>query len=156
MYKRQVLAVQSVLNARYGFVNDLVADFGGGTGMLTRLAHQGPGYLLPVLIGLGETTLAGARGTALQVPAFLLLLVAFPRRMLLPREQDAVRHDRFFATRAVVVAAGGFLLIYLGTPWDLAWHMRWSLSRLVFQLLPAMTVSLAAAATWLAPVSRRD
>jgi hypothetical protein len=38
----------------------------------------------------------------------------------------------------VLVAVTGYLLVYLGTPHQLDWHLRFSLDRLLMQLWPAV------------------
>ena len=68
--------------------------------------------------------------------AFLFSSLADPRR--------ALRSPLGVVTIALLLAVAGFAVVYLGTVHELEWHLRTSVGRVLFDLLPAATVVLAA------------
>ncbi|HTE06087.1 MAG TPA: glycosyltransferase family 39 protein, partial [Planctomycetota bacterium] len=143
-----VLVAITAVNARFGFANDLLAS-SDGRGPLERLAGQGAGRVAEVLRLCAGALLAACRDSSLLVAGCALLVLLFPRHLLAPRAPGEVRPDRSAWSLTLLLAACGYLLVFLGTPLDVAWHVRWSVPRLCFQLLPVAAVCLAAGLTWL-------
>ncbi|MBI4881127.1 MAG: hypothetical protein HY812_15935 [Planctomycetes bacterium] len=150
-----VIALHLSLNARFGFANDITASSAAGT-FFARVVAQAGAHLGAVCAFAYEYGVRRAGETHLMFPLALALLLLFPRRLgrLLP-----------LLTLACGLALPGFLLVYLGTPHDIEWHLYWSIQRILFQLLPvvllwvaAATQELAAAAgfgaSWRAPTAR--
>ncbi len=130
-----VVALHLLLNARFGFVNDITASDAAGSFAARALAHAGV-HLRAAGAYAWEYAVRRPGETHLMFPLALVLLLLFPRRIgrLLP-----------LFTLACGLALPGFLLVYLGTPHDIEWHLSWSIQRILFQLLPVVLVWVAAA-----------
>jgi hypothetical protein len=134
-----VLVAQALFNAAFDLHSDLFAVTADG-GFLARVGAQAAAHL-PVIgrYVLDDAVLDVRSGNL--VPAMLLLALAFfPVR--LPARAPA-------ATAALLVGASAYLLVYLGTPRLIEWHLRYSLHRVLLQLAPLAVVWLARAAAWL-------
>lgn len=67
------------------------------------------------------------------LPIVLLVLYFLMRRNLETREKETVRASAL----ALILTLVGYFLIYLITPRDIYWHLRFSLNRLFLQLWPS-------------------
>lgn len=133
-----VVAAESGLDAFYGVGNDLV-----NAGLPARLAG---GFLdrAPLVAGrFAEQLLLDPRATQLAFPLLALLLALFPRRLL------GGEPGRIAALLAG--ALGVHFVLYTATPHDPAWHLATSLDRVLFQLLPAALLGVAAVASVVFP-----
>jgi hypothetical protein len=96
-----------------------------------------PARAATLLRHLVALTLRDADGSHLLLPMFTGLVVLFPRRLLLRCES--------VTAFAVLLGFAGYVLVYLGTPRDLDWHLATSLPRILFHLTPAAVMWTAAA-----------
>jgi uncharacterized membrane protein len=77
----------------------------------------------------------------------LLLGIAIAARVLWERER--------FVLIAIALQLVFYVVAYLATPHDIAWHVRWSWDRLVWHLMPALTaVVLTSLAKLAVPAER--
>src|SRR5437016_1646452 len=66
-------------------------------------------------------------------------LVVIAYAMILGKDTDATsRAARATSVCALVLTAMGYFAIYVITPYDLRWHLMWSLDRLLMQLWPSV------------------
>jgi hypothetical protein len=68
------------------------------------------------------------------LPIVLLVLYFLMRRNLETREKESVRASAL----SLILTLVGYFLIYLITPRDIYWHLRFSLNRLFLQLWPSV------------------
>jgi hypothetical protein len=66
--------------------------------------------------------------------AFYALLVGF--------KHHERRKELIAPVLSIIVAAIGYFMVYILTPHDLAWQIRWSLDRVFMQLWPAAVFSM--------------
>lgn len=118
------LAATVLFKLRYAPVNDLIGNAGA----------QGAAVGMAAAAKVARHFATTAAGQLHGVLVLLLagLLVA-PRRLLSP------------ALAAVAISVGVFLAAYLLSPYDLDWHLRASLDRLLHQVSPALAYLGAAA-----------
>ncbi|MHC5210481.1 MAG: hypothetical protein ACYTG2_07180 [Planctomycetota bacterium] len=132
-----VVAVQWAVNARHGFRNDLVEG-----GMLAaawpRVGAELPERVATLWEHLSTVIVRDPGGGHLLLAMFLGLALLFPRRLLMRCE--------WVTAWAVILGLLGYVLVYLGTPQELDWHLGTSLRRILFHLTPAAVMWTAAAA----------
>jgi hypothetical protein len=134
-----VIVAQALFNAAFDLHSDLLAVTADG-GFLARVGAQAAAHLPAVGRHALDDAVLDVRSGNL-VPAMLLLaLVFFPVRL-------ATRAPA--ATATLLLGAAAYLLVYLGTPRLIEWHLRFSLHRVLLQLAPLAAVWLAGAAAWL-------
>ncbi|HEX5010852.1 MAG TPA: hypothetical protein VFY71_10660 [Planctomycetota bacterium] len=134
-----VLVAQAIFNASFDLHSDLFAHTAAG-GFLGRVGAQTSAHLPVIGRYLLDDAVLDVRSGNL-VPAMLLLaLLVFPVRL-------TVRAPA--ATTTLLLGAAAYLLVYLGTPRLIEWHLRFSLHRVLLQLSPLAVVWLAGAAAWL-------
>jgi hypothetical protein len=121
-----VLAAGWAVNAHFGFENDMVEGRSPWP-LIARTFAQAPDRLVPAALAVGSHLLGPALDTHRLLLAYLVLAVLFPRRLLLASPSGCV----------LLLALLGYTAVYVGTPHGLAWHVRTSLPRLLFHLLPA-------------------
>jgi len=134
-----VMLAQALFNAAFDLHSDLFAVTADG-GFLGRVGAQAAAHLPVIGRYAFHDALLDVRSGNL-VPAMMLLALAcFPLR--LPARAPA-------ATATLLVGAAAYLLVYLGTPRLIEWHLRFSLHRVLLQLAPLVVVWLAGTAAWL-------
>ena len=69
------------------------------------------------------------------VPILMLVLFFLMKSSIGTREKDTVRASAI----ALILTLAGYFFIYLITPRDIYWHLRFSLSRLFLPLWPSAT-----------------
>lgn len=129
-------ASQAAFNARFDLANDVLAATGDG-GVAARAWAHGLERLPIVARSFVERA-------ALDAGELNLLLVVFAGALIL-RPMAALR-ERMLETLVVLGACAGFLLVYLGTPRDLQWHIKWSMSRVLMQVTPVACMVIASVA----------
>lgn len=130
-----VVVLHLVLNQRFGFQNDIMAEQGSRS-FLGRVVLQAPRHGDALLRSFLEHGVRRVAETHLLFPLCLALLVLFPRRL--------GRHAPVL-TLSCALAAAGYTLIYLGTPREIEWHLRWSIQRILWQLQPPVLLWVASA-----------
>jgi len=128
--------VHAAVNLAFGFRNDLLATHASGTVwelLPARLLERG-GLVAARFLEYGALDVRHAGGL---LAGWALVTLAHPRR--------ALRACGVAPALALALALTGLALVYAGTPWDVDWHVGLSLSRVLFQLVPAAAVLLAAA-----------
>ena len=142
-----VALLQAGFNRWHRFENILVSNPEHG-GMIERLLTNGPELLYPYLRRLLDHAVLHPPMTQLILLMFAGLLLARPRRhaALLP-----------VFTIAVPAALIGYSLVYLTNTSvrGLTWHVDTSLHRVLFHLLPAAAVAVAAMTSDLLGIPRR-
>jgi hypothetical protein len=134
-----VLVAQAIVNASFDLHSDLFANTEAG-GFLARVGSQTGAHLPVIGRYLLDDAVLDVRSGNL-VPAMLLLaLLIFPVRLTLRAPA---------ATTTLLLGAAAYLLVYLGTPRLIEWHLRFSLHRVLLQLSPLAVLWLAGAAAWL-------
>ena len=144
----------ALLNARFGFVNDLLAA-DAGRSLPERIVHHAPTVVVPLLSWIADYWLRGGVETHRLFLAGLALLLLVPG--LLRREAEPPWSYRAVPV-ALVLALAGYLAVYVGGTTELhGMHdwMRTSFPRISFHLLPALAVWLGAASTRLESPARR-
>jgi hypothetical protein len=131
-----LVGAQWAVNASHGFANDLI-DGGLLSSAWPAVVADLPARAGTLLRHLVALTLRDADGSHLLLPMFTGLVVLFPRRLLLRCES--------VTAFAVLLGFAGYVLVYLGTPRDLDWHLATSLPRILFHLTPAAVMWTAAA-----------
>ncbi len=130
-----VIVGQAAFNAWCDVHGDILAVTPQG-GFLTRVATQAAAHL-PVI---GRYVLEGGvlqpRATNLVPLMAVATFVLFPVRLL--RRAPA-------ATLTLLAAAVAYLVVYLGTPRYVDWHLQFSLDRVLLQVAPLAALWLAAA-----------
>jgi hypothetical protein len=144
-------AAHRAFNFRYGLTNDLI-----GTPDEGFLQHFAARMDLASL-----RTLATWFGKSLVVPTTLGDRFAAPQSLwLAPSDQNllllaallvaavdprgAFRGGRSVVFATLALALAGFAVVYLGTQYDLVWHLDLSVGRVLFDVAPAAAVALAA------------
>lgn len=125
-------------NAWWGFENDVATTDLRDESFLAILWTEGPGRL-PVIARFAARELLLQRRWAGHLPSACALLAL----LLAPR----LRRDAL-AVPALAAAAAftGLLLVFAGSPHNLAWHLPTALPRVAWQLSPALALWLAACA----------
>jgi hypothetical protein len=129
-----VLAAGWAVNARFGFDNDMLEGRSPWP-LIARTFAQAPERLVPATQAMAGHLAGPALDTHRLLLAFLVLAGLFPRRLLLPSP----------AAWVLLLALIGYTAVYVGTPHDLQWHVRTSLPRLLFHLLPGAVLWVGAA-----------
>jgi hypothetical protein len=88
--------------------------------------------------------LFGRRGTASVAIGILPILLAYFLLFRLPIRPDQRNAYAAWVTMLVIQALG-YYLIYLITPYDLKWHLGYSGSRILIQVLPLITFAVLCA-----------
>ena len=127
-----------VFNASFGFKNDIGAGDMREETFLGLLALQWRERLEPIASWSWEHMLPHMKWAG-HLPVVFLLLMA----VTLPRLR---KHALFVPALALPAAFLGYLLIFLGTPHDVIWHLGSAAPRITWQLVPAMGLWVAAAA----------
>lgn len=145
-----VAACTWVLNARFGFRNDLASGAHAGVPpweiLFTELGDRlGPvlAFVWGGLVLESPTALHPDPVRTANLPLlFALLCLASPRAAL----GAGLRGP----TLAIALFLAGHVVIYLATPQELHWHLATSAGRVVFQSLfaTALWIGAAGAATW--------
>jgi len=126
-----------VHNSTYELGNTLVKDT-SGRGMLTRITEQFSTYAPQVGQFFYEYCIDVTRSRWI-LPATLLAAIA-----VLCRERLRVRRSPAFVLLAVTwMTVCGYLLVFVGTPSDLTWHLGTAADRILLHVLPVACVSLA-------------
>ena len=144
----------ALLNARFGFENDLLAA-DAGRSLPERIVRHAPTVVAPLLAWIADYWLRGGVETHRLFLAGLALLLLVPG--LLRREAEPPWSYRAVPV-ALVLALAGYLAVYVGGTTELhGMHdwMRTSFPRISFHLLPALAVWLGAASTRLEAPARR-
>lgn len=147
-------------NAHFGFENELVvakteseALVGCASGIdeaeeqtsfLGVLATYGPARVAPVLAHHGRLLLQPEQ-TGFLLLFFLVLACLFPRRLF--------QGELFVPGVGLALMLAGYVAIYLGSPYDIAWHLDVSASRVLYQSLGFAALWLALAVHTLLPVT---
>lgn len=131
-----VLALTWACNAAFGLRNDLLGANPTGQGMLALFVAQFGERFPAVLARAGNEMLApgSPQGAMLLLLPLCLLLV--PRR--------ALAAGPGVPGLALLFSAVGLHLVYVGSHLGLQFHLQTSYTRVLFQLLPAFLVWLAA------------
>jgi hypothetical protein len=143
-------AAHRAFNFRYGLTNDLVGT--PGEGFLQHLAARMDFASLRTLAtwfaeSLIVPSTLGDRFAAPESLWFapsdqnLLLLAALLVAVVDPR--GAFRSGRGVVFATLALALAGFAVVYLGTQYDLVWHLDLSVGRVLFDVAPAAAVALA-------------
>jgi hypothetical protein len=129
-----VWAVQWGFNAHFGLHNDLLGHNPTGKGMAALFLEQFADRAMPILVRAGHEVIAPG-----SVQGAILLLV--PLALLWSwRRAPALRVPGL----ALLLALLGVHLVYIGSFLGLKFHMDTSYTRVLFQLLPAALLWLAA------------
>jgi hypothetical protein len=126
-----LVAVVLATKAGLAPANDLVHGAAAGRGVAPLLD---PSRWSRILSALAAELASTARWNAL-LPLGLALLVV-PRRRAAPSPGRA-------PVVAIVAVLVGYAAVYALTPHDLGWHLRWSVSRLLLHVWPAVCLALA-------------
>jgi hypothetical protein len=119
-------------NRHFALANDLVGERGEHD-FFAAIVRGAPGRIGPVLSHLWWRV--SQPPTHLLLPAFLVVVVLAPRRAFAP--------GRAVFTTTLFVAGLGYVLVYLGTHWELERHLESSAHRVTFHLMPAAGLWLA-------------
>lgn len=119
-------------NRHFALTSDVLRGQ-GEQGLLTTIVRGGPRRLGQILEHLARRALLPS--TQLLLPAFLLVLVLAPAR--------AFARGRAAFTLTLLAALAGYVVVYLGTHWELQRHLESSAHRVLFQLTPAAGLWLA-------------
>lgn len=119
-------------NRHFALANDLLREQ-DEQGFFTAIVRGAPGRLGPVLAHLWWRV--SQPPTHLLLPAFLGALLLAPARAFAP--------GRAAFTLTLLLAALGYVAVYLGTHWDLERHLESSAHRVLFHLMPAAGLWLA-------------
>jgi hypothetical protein len=138
-----VLAAGWAVNAHYDFENDMVQGRSPWP-LIARTFSQAPERLVPALAAMGGHLVGPAADSHRLLLAFVVLALLFPRRLARPSP----------AALALLLAMGAYTAVYVGTPYELQWHVRTSLPRLLLQLLPAATLWVGGAGQALLDAAR--
>jgi len=144
----------ALLNARFGFENDLLAA-DGGRSLPERIVRHAPVVVAPLLAWIADFLLRGGVETHRLFLAGLVLLLLAPG--LLRHEAEPPWAYRAVPV-ALLLALAGYLAVYAGGTTELHGLHDWlrtSFPRISFHLLPALAVWLGAASTRLATPARR-
>lgn len=126
-----------VHNNTYELGNTLVKDT-SGRGMLTRITEQFSTYAPQVGQFFYEYCIDVSRSRWI-LPATLLAAIA-----VVLRQRLRCRVEPAFALLAVTwLAACGYLMVFIGTPSDLTWHLQTACDRILIHVLPVACLSLA-------------
>lgn len=145
-------ALHRGMNAWYGLHSDLSAEHRAGRGMLMRAVEQLGTHTAPVLRHYGAMALDTA-ATRLLPLCFLLatpLAMWADRRARVANALGQHRHARGTGPAALlaatfVLANLGYMLVFVGTPIDLQWHLDVAADRTLQHVLPLAALGLAAA-----------
>jgi hypothetical protein len=145
-----VLAVTgALLNARFGFQNDLLAAVDGHS-LPERIVRHAPSVMAPLLAWVADFLLRGGVETHRLFLAGVALVLLVPG--LLRREAEPPWSYRAVPV-ALLLALAGYLAVYVGGTTELAGMHDWlrtSFPRISFHLLPALAIWIGAASTRLA------
>ncbi len=136
------------LNARFGFESDIVAGGERGSSFFGLLVSQAPERIVPVLRWFATELFGNLRQGQLVVPLALVVISTHPRRVFGPNLR--------FGTLTWLAVLGGYVLVYVGSHQELAWHLETSSARVVFQALPFTLLWLAEACATLDPRARSN
>lgn|GEM_PF-2977834 len=140
-----LVAAQALFNRAHAFSNDLFST-PQAKPLLTRALAQLGTHLPATLRALFDHAVLNLEQSQLLLPGMSLLLLISPRRL------GPVRTITWVA---VVLALLGIVTVYVATPHDIDWHLRTSMKRVLFHLLPAIAVWVAAAGQALLQDARR-
>jgi hypothetical protein len=134
-------AVHQGMNAWFGIQNDLTNPaIGQGRGLLSRVVDQFAANAGPVLEHHGRLLLDAADNRLLPfafVIAAPLAAIAWRRQWL----QDAGP----LLLAAFALAMAGYMAVYIGTPYDLAWHLGVAADRTLLHVLPLAALGVGVA-----------
>jgi hypothetical protein len=124
-------------NAYFGCSNDLLDPrLGGGQGLFARVADRFPARGWPVAKFYGGL-LADLGLGRLLVALYCVAAAARGRRLLQGPEAALLLF--------VLVALLGYMLVFVGTTYDLQWHLLTAADRTVLHVLPVATLGLCMA-----------
>lgn len=136
-------------NRWFGFTNTVRhAKWVGGPGFFERLATEWRARLELVLGTYRDEVLFSGRGSNYLYLVFfvllgVLLLVQLRRRLGLRTADLSFAGALRVQALALVLCMASLVVIYLGTTYDVAWHLATSGSRTAHQLLPAIMLWIA-------------
>jgi hypothetical protein len=136
----------ALINARYGFENDLLAS-ANGVSMPARIGRHAATALLPILGWIGSFLLQGGVETHRLFAVGLALVLLFPG-LLLRRDASGRAPPCRAVPIALLIALTGFLGVYVSGTAELEGMDDWlrtSFPRVSYQLFPALVVWLGAA-----------
>lgn len=133
------LTLHRAFNVWFDLKNDLLDPAAaGGRGMLDRIVHNGADHAPRVAGFYGRMLLDGEAHRWLPLLFFassLLLLLREGRRWFARPEAPV------FGIAACTTL--GYMLVFVGTPSDLSWHMATAASRTLMHVVPVMALGLA-------------
>jgi len=130
-----VAAFTFAFNAAHGLSNDLIVE--RGEPFWTRAFEHAGERAVPVADYLAREVLLDSSASRLLWLAIALSAVALAR---LPRTGALLA-----PALACAAVLAGYAFVFLGTPWEPAYHLRTAAARIAFHVLPAGAIWLAAA-----------
>lgn len=128
---------QRIFNAHFGLESGWLANPEAEKPIATLLREQFSERVLQVLAYFRDHILLEPRHGGLAFAAMLALLCVSPRRL--------GRGPVGAIALALFIALAGFVLVFLGAPHRLDWHLENAAGRVTFQLVPVAVVWLACA-----------
>ena len=133
-----LVALTWTLNWTFGFTNDIGATDLRDEPFLTLLRMQAQERLPLISTWLWDHQLWVRHWGGHLPVAFLLLFLFLARRLR--------RDPLFIPALAILAIWAGYILIFVGTPHDVDWHLTAAAPRITWQLVPATALWIAAAA----------
>lgn len=127
------LALHRAFNAHFDLTNDLAA----GDGLLVRTLHQAPAYAPRVAAFYGRMFVDPAQHALLP-----LLFAAAASVALLAGRRGRIGSPAATLLATTVCAILGYMLVFVGTPADLTWHMDTAAARTMQQIVPVAALGL--------------
>lgn len=128
------IALHAAFNACFDLHNDLTA----GDGLLARMALQAASHVPKVAAFYGNMLVDPSAHALLPIAFFgasAVAAAAAPRAWL--------RSPGSVTLAIVVLVTLGYMLVFVGTPSDVAWHMATAAARTMQQIVPIATLGLA-------------